>query len=155
MIKHILFATDFSLHSDQVLMQVRNLARAKGARVTLMHVNQHWLPVLADAYAIRYPASMGELSRELDASIRSRIEAQHERLRATGVETEFVIAQGHAGSELVAFARHAGCDIIMMGSRGHGPVSSVLLGSTSTYVLQHSPCPVLIMPVGRGAKLVS
>ncbi|MBA2636688.1 MAG: universal stress protein [Solirubrobacterales bacterium] len=37
-------------------------------------------------------------------------------------------------------------DLLIMGSRGYGPVRSVLMGSVSTFVIDRAACPVLVVP---------
>jgi Universal stress protein family len=48
-----------------------------------------------------------------------------------------------------------GVDLLVMGSRGHGPLGSVLLGSTATDVIAAAPSPVVVVPrpaaAGRAA----
>ena len=36
--------------------------------------------------------------------------------------------------------------MIVMGSRGHGPLAAALLGSVAAHVVQHAPCPVMVVP---------
>jgi nucleotide-binding universal stress UspA family protein len=43
-------------------------------------------------------------------------------------------------------------DLLVVGSRGHGRVSSVLIGSVSQGLAAHAPCPVVVVP-DRGAAL--
>lgn len=39
-----------------------------------------------------------------------------------------------------------GVDLLVMGSRGHGPLGAALLGATSSVVLGDAPCPVIVVP---------
>ena len=52
---------------------------------------------------------------------------------------------GRAGSVLVELAADLRAELVIMGSRGRGPVRSMLLGSVSAEVVDHAPCPVLVV----------
>lgn len=56
------------------------------------------------------------------------------------------VQQDTPADTIVTEADAAGADLILMGSRGLGRVQSVLLGSVSHAVLQHSDLPVLVVP---------
>lgn len=61
--------------------------------------------------------------------------------RGTAVEAQRL--KGAAAPELEkACAR--GVDLLVLGSRGYGPVMRVLLGSVSGHVFRHAPCPLLV-----------
>ena len=51
---------------------------------------------------------------------------------------------GHPGAVLLRAAQHA--DLLVIGTRGRGGFVGLLLGSTSTYLAHHAPCPVVIVP---------
>ncbi len=42
--------------------------------------------------------------------------------------------------------------ILVVGSRGYGPLRRVLLGSVSTQLVKSAPCPVLVVPRGTEAR---
>jgi nucleotide-binding universal stress UspA family protein len=62
-----------------------------------------------------------------------------------GVVATTALLRGDTVDEIVAFADSRDADLIVVGSRGHGAISSALLGSISRGVLRESKRPVLIV----------
>ncbi len=66
------------------------------------------------------------------------------RLSAPDRTVDAVLLRDRPASGLVDQAREFSADLVGVGSRGHGPVASLLLGSVSAEVVDHAPCPVLV-----------
>ena len=59
------------------------------------------------------------------------------------VRTE--ILEGSPAEAILEVVNARDCDLIVMGSRGLGRLAGALLGSQSQKVVQHAPCPVLVV----------
>jgi len=57
-----------------------------------------------------------------------------------------VVTYGDPGAELAAFS--AELDLLIVGSRGYGPVGRLFHGSVSSYLVGHARCPLLVLPRG-------
>jgi nucleotide-binding universal stress UspA family protein len=55
------------------------------------------------------------------------------------------IEGGNAATAICEVAQEVGADVVVVGSRGHGFLRRALLGSVSSHVLHHAPCPVLVV----------
>jgi nucleotide-binding universal stress UspA family protein len=56
---------------------------------------------------------------------------------------ETTVVRGHPANTLVEAAK--GADLLVVGSRGHGGFTGMLLGSVSNHVAHHATCPVVIV----------
>ena len=70
-----------------------------------------------------------------------------------GVEVSAVAIEGDAAKVLVAAAKNAG--LLVVGTRGHGEIVGILLGSVSEYCATHARCPVVVVHHGQGAVVGS
>ena len=61
-----------------------------------------------------------------------------------GVDTEGVVLEGHAAGLLAAQSHEVG--LMIVGSRGYGPLGAVLLGGTSHSLLREAACPLIVTP---------
>jgi len=87
---------------------------------------------------------------DIEAAARDAFQADFAEL-GDAVQREFVV--GDAVSELVR--RTADADLAIVGSRGYGPLRSVLLGSVSAQLVRHAECPIMVVPRGAGAEAVA
>jgi nucleotide-binding universal stress UspA family protein len=75
------------------------------------------------------------------------IDAAVDQVRADGaldgLESTIEVMEGHAGERLISLSRQA--ELLVVGSRGHGGFMGLLLGSVTTYVVNHAECPVVVV----------
>jgi nucleotide-binding universal stress UspA family protein len=64
-----------------------------------------------------------------------------------GVRPEGRLLHGEVDEQLVA-QTDRGLDLVVVGSRGYGPVRRVLLGSTANALMRFASCPVIVYPRG-------
>jgi nucleotide-binding universal stress UspA family protein len=79
----------------------------------------------------------------------ARVEADHSQVKVAEAElaalggVEGHVALGLAGEELAAFG--AQVDLLIVGSRGYGPVRRLIFGSTSGHLAANARCPLLVL----------
>jgi nucleotide-binding universal stress UspA family protein len=59
------------------------------------------------------------------------------------VAVSYKIVEGHPALELVAASK--GAELLVVGSRGHGEFTGMLIGSTSEYCVANAACPVVVI----------
>lgn len=89
-------------------------------------------------------AAPGVLEHDAAAYIEADRAAVVGRLSAPNRVVGAVLVRDRPASGLVDQAREFSADLVIVGSRGHGPIASLVLGSVSADVVDHAPCPVLV-----------
>lgn len=67
-------------------------------------------------------------------------------LKAAGIECQLHVEIGELAPVIAGFARTHHCEMIVMGTRGLGPLAGLCLGSVAHKVVHLSPVPVLLVP---------
>ncbi len=62
-----------------------------------------------------------------------------------GIDAKSAWKIGHSGETIAQFAESGKFDMIIMGSRGHGTLVNLVMGSAATEVLAHCKVPVLLV----------
>ncbi|HZI28006.1 MAG TPA: universal stress protein [Gemmatimonadaceae bacterium] len=70
------------------------------------------------------------------------------------ITLETIAREGKPSREVLRFAREAGADIIVTGSRGAGLMSRLLVGSTATGIIRGADCAVLAVPAALGSDRI-
>jgi nucleotide-binding universal stress UspA family protein len=151
MFQNILVAIDGSPDSDQALTQAIDLAGSEHSRLTLFSAV---VTPPAAAYIGAGGAVAATLARDAEAETEAILRAAAQRVPdQSSVST--VLSSDPVRPALLRQIETGHHDLVVMGSRGRGAVSSVLLGSVSHYVLHHSPVPVLIVHAESSQQLKS
>jgi nucleotide-binding universal stress UspA family protein len=136
--RSIAVAFDGSPESKAALKRAEGLARLSNATIRVMTVVSPPAVVAvpggaAGSYAPQSPA-------EPDKVIDAALESIDRSLGAEGVRLD------GSPAEEIAQACEDGVDLLVVGSRGYGPLTRVLLGSVSRKLIDAAPCPVLVVP---------
>lgn len=139
MFKKILWATDGSEAADKALPYVQSLAKEGGGSVEVVHVIEHLLG----------PRAGGEPLYADEPEVKAKLEQQVADLAAAGVDAKLTVVEGHqriAAHAIADAAKAGGSDVIVVGTRGHTAVGTLVLGSVTQRLLHIAPCAVLAVP---------
>lgn len=137
----VLCPVDFSSGSRAALRTAATLARARGATLDIVYVND---PLLVAAAAAAWNrASLGAASEQELARFAARVLGP--RTLQT-VPARYHTALGRPAAEIQRVASRLGSDLIVTGSRGLSGPTRLLLGSTTATLLRRAPVPVLAVP---------
>jgi nucleotide-binding universal stress UspA family protein len=141
MFRNIIVSVDGSSHADRALSEAIDIAIGSHARLTVMSgvpTTHGWSYAPANAMALESLAA--DLERESTELLRAAVDRVPEDIGVTSLLVyepirKALLHQIEAGNH----------DLLVMGSRGRGAVSSTLLGSVSHFMLNHCRIPVLIV----------
>jgi nucleotide-binding universal stress UspA family protein len=138
MFKSIIWASDGSEHADRALDYARGLAEASSARLLAIHVKE-----ITVGRGGGYPVQVDE------EEVEQKIQGQVKDLKEAGLNADYEqhgTTAGGAAHAIADAAKDAGAEVIVVGTRGQGPITGLLLGSVTNRLLHVAPCPVLAVP---------
>jgi nucleotide-binding universal stress UspA family protein len=142
--KTILVAYDDTEPSRRALDRAASIAEAFGARVLVTSIAPLLHSSPRSITQIERYDSIGEHSEEVGTA--------HSRLEERGIDAETVMATGDPASAIARLAEDRSADLVVIGTRGLGPVQRLLGQSVSEKVSRRVRCDLLIVHPGPGAE---
>ena len=138
MFRKIIWATDGSPGADHALGYARDLARASGAGLVVVHGEE-----LSAARS-----SIGYTRRVDEEDLEAKIKRQVAEMTDSGLSVSVKVIGGHAhpATLIAEVAEDVDADLVVVGTRGHTPLAGLMLGSVTDRLLHILHCPVLAVP---------
>ncbi len=135
--KNILVPIDGSIYSEKSLERASELVDAFGSNLILIYVVEKSIPInLLDRKEYL------EILRKFGTNI---LEKANKKLSKKGITAKILLKEGNIVNEIEKIAKKEKCDLILVGSKGLGAITRLLLGSVSNKISQTSACSVLIV----------
>src|SRR5215207_9882114 len=143
----ILLATDGSEDAVLATRAAIDLCNETDSELHAVHAWRFVAPYSAYPSGIlkNYTRLNEQAAQELLARQVSRIE------EIGGTVKEALLRQGAPIDEILSLGEELQPGLVVIGSRGLGPVGSLLVGSVSEGVVHHAPCPLLVVRGGQEA----
>ena len=145
----VLVAVDGSECSALGVDLVANLAWPAGTEVLVAQAVETGAGLFGGPWPALAMVQTDRIEGEIRAEADRTVHHARERLARPGLGVEAAVLRGRPATAIVDRARSMPADLIVVGSRGHGTIESMLLGSVSAEVVDRAPAPVL---VARGDK---
>ncbi len=141
----ILLATDASKDAQKAAQIASDIANNSGSELHVLHVGNtkdfHIAPGAEQTFSPR-TGSYGEIREQAEKTLGEAVRQVEE---AGGTVAQAHLRMGDPDDEILRFCEEQGdFGLLVMGSRGLGPVKRRLMGSVSESVVRHAHCPVLV-----------
>jgi nucleotide-binding universal stress UspA family protein len=138
----IVVGIDGSPGSREALRFALEEARLRGSSITAVFA---WsLPLAVDAPGGLMPELVADFQAEATEELQAVVAEAGD---LAGAPVEQVVVEGAPAKRLLEAAKDA--ELLVVGSRGRGGFTGLLLGSVSQQCAHHAPCPVVIVPTPK------
>ena len=164
-IKKILYTTDLSESALHAFAYAASLANLSGATITMLHVlpdkqdkelsivapyvtESQWDEIKQRNYERAREALIGK--KRDNVAITEVLHTFSDNVKSESdnqpfVTDEILVERGNPVEQILETADNRDCDLIVMGSHGHGVIEEALIGSTARRVVRRSKKPVLVV----------
>ena len=144
----IIVGVDGSEHSYRALCWAMHEAAVRHAPLTVMTVcPSPARPATMSLWGLPTLPEGGFNPEHARRAVQDAVAKAAGEITGAAPEVTVSVATGEVTEELVSASRDA--DLLVVGSRGNGGFTRLLLGSVSSQVVHHAACPVIVIPAAR------
>ena len=146
----VLVATDGSEAAGVAIDLVAHVAWPTGTEILVVDVVESGAALFGGPWPALAIVEADRIETDIRAEAEKALLDAKGRLARPGLTIDTAVLRGRPATRIVERAKQMLADLIVIGSRGHGTIESMLLGSVSAEVIDHAPTPVL---VARGQRM--
>jgi nucleotide-binding universal stress UspA family protein len=150
----ILLALDGSPSADRARALVTSLAWPEGSVVRIVAALDVAPALWGGPWIPAVPVDADQLEEEAVVELTRVLQEASGPLEAAGLHVEAELLRGRPSAAIVEDAKLWGPELVVVGSRGHGPVETAVLGSVSAAIVDHAVCPVLVARSDHAARVI-
>jgi len=141
--QRIVVATDDSPGGNRAVDAAAKLARLTGGKLLILTVGGS----ISGAELRELASTEGDLSKTLEEAATQILSRAAERSQRKGVTPlKLLTGWGDPAQTIIDTVQQEKADLLVVGRRGRGPLSGLLLGSVSHKLASLAPCEVIVVP---------
>jgi nucleotide-binding universal stress UspA family protein len=141
----VLLAYDASAGAEEAVALLAGMRWPPGSAVRVVGVVEPSAALVPVApFTPGRLVSSPEIEHQIVDHLESELARAVRRLEGSGLAAEGDVLRGRPATVLIDEAQRFTADVLVAGSRGHGPIASLVLGSVSAELVDHASIPVLV-----------
>ena len=149
MYKNILAPVDLKSRSRIALRQALHLAHQFDAKIFLLSIHEDFRSKDQMVMSRVSVNMLGEEYKKIALDAKKDMKNLVNQLEEDDVGCEYILRDGLPTDIILKIAVEYNIDLIVMGTNGRDSLSDFILGTTTQKVVEHSTCPVLVVPKGK------
>jgi nucleotide-binding universal stress UspA family protein len=146
MFTHILCPTDLKERAFIALKTAVQIAHQFNSRITMLNVHDEFLNKQEREMLRVSFDSLKEKYTQVAIESREQMRAAIRQLHADNIRVSYKLREGKPAKKIVKTAEKLGVDLIVMATDGRDNLKDFVTGTITEYVINHVPCPVLVIP---------
>ncbi len=134
--EHILVASDGSKYGDTAVDEAIDYAKSYGGSLTI---------VSAVDVTEEFQALAPDTVDKMVEKAKKNLENDRKKAEQMGVSAETYVREGDSYKVIVDLATETKADTIVLGSHGRTGLKRIFMGSVTSRVIGHTPCPVMVI----------
>ena len=149
MFLHILCPTDLKERAYISLKKAVQIAHQFNARITMLNVHREFMDKQEREMLRVSVDKLKEKYRQFATESREEMKTVIHELHADDVEITYLLRNGTPADTIIEVAAEEGVDLIVICTDGRDNLKDFVTGTITEQVINHAPCPVLVIPLRK------
>ena len=145
-IQHILCPTDLKERAYISLEKAVQIAHQFNARITMLNVHSEFMDKQERKMLRVSVDNLKEKYQQVATESKEQMKAVIQKLHAEDIEISYLLRKGKPADTIIDVSAEEKVDLIVICTDGRDNLKDFVTGTITEQVINHAPCPVLVIP---------